>query len=147
MDEICNEIKIIVKYSRLRCIVFIHKFAHFKTKCLCVNFHHQNLSRRARMSTAALTQSSNNIFFVVSFPASMADFHSLITNEFFQWSACYAFKSRFSTTGKRNFGRLIGRGASGGSLYRTCFGRRLFSIRDTWPAHRRRRCLMMVMRS
>ena len=111
---------------------------------------HQELSRRVRRWAHRRSQSSKNDFFDVCFPVSMADFHSLLSEASFSDEVLVmlnTFRSRFSTSRKRNFGRPMGRGALGSSLYRTCFGRRLSSIRHTWPAHRRRRCPMVVMRS
>ena len=118
-------------------------------KCTCTLKHHnQGLSCHVRRWVRRCSQSSKNDFFDVCFPVSMADFHSLLLQVSFSPEVLVmlnAFRSRFSTSRKRNFGRPIGRGALGSSLYRTCFGRRLSSIWHTWPAHRR--CLMMVMRS
>jgi len=112
--------------------------------------HNQRLSRRVRRWARRRSQSSKNDFFDVCFPVSTADFHSLLLQASFSHEVLVmlnAFRSRFSTSRKHSFGRPIGRGALGSSLYRTCFGRRLSSIRHTWPAHRRRRCLMMTMMS
>jgi len=43
--------------------------------------------------------------------------------------------------GNAGFGAQLGRGTLCSSLCRTCFGRRLSSVRHTWPAHCRRQCL------
>ena len=87
------------------------------------------------MGTAALTVFQEN-FLDVSFSVSMADFHSLSLQASFSYGVSVMLNalSRFNTSRKRSFGRPVGREALGSSLYRTCFGRRLSSIRHTWPA-------------
>jgi len=115
---------------------FIKKF--WKRSLIMVTSSSRPIPSSATMSTAALT-----VFQEWFFRCLLSSFNSclplsFVTREFFPWSTCYvmlnAFKSHLSTSRKRNFGRPIGRGALGSSLYRTCFNRRLFSIQHTWPA-------------
>ena len=81
---------------------------------------HHDLSRRVRRWGRRRSQSSRNDFFDVCFPVSMTDFHSLLLQESFSLevsATLVRFKSRFSTSRKRSFGRPVGRGALGGLLY------------------------------
>jgi len=112
--------------------------------------HHHGLSRRARRWARWRSQSSRNDCSTVCYPVSVGAFHSRLLQASFSHEVSVmlnAFRSRFTTSRKRSFGRPVGRGVLGSSLYRTCFGRRVSSIRHTWPAYRRRQCQMMVMRS